>query len=300
MTDRCHIYIPFQLAEGRDIQSLPFAGEIDGCAVELKKNEPYYTLTVSRIPSEEAADARFAKLLAGLYWFAVDARTGLLVKPNLQQVRYTSDVQAVIDGGEPATWPENKQIVVMTGQQVNVILSHSPSKFLEVIADGMRLVSPTLLQEDSKLRLGIDLYFLSHFRSSDFARFLVLCVVLETVAPKPPTSKLCADLIDKWIAEADTQSKNRPMHDVEREQLVSLARRLENLKEQSHRSRIQNFVKDTLSRDGRANSDDLAREARDLYDIRGKLTHTGEYDLGNGLSRLEEIVCLTLRAAMRQ
>ena len=106
--------------------------------------------------------------------------------------------------------------------------SYSPSRFFEVLDEGVRLPLGNSVLRHPKLKLALDLYCLSHFRASDFARFLVLCTVLEAAAPSPAIAQSGVQLIDQWIIEALASSKIADQNN--KEELNSLARRLRYLK----------------------------------------------------------------------
>jgi hypothetical protein len=152
---------------------------------------------------------------------------------------------------------------------------------------------------NSKLSLAVDLYCLSHFRSSNFARFLVLWMVLETAAPTPEVGEASKKLIKHWQAQARAQSEEAGGDNAAAKDLSALAQRLGNFKQQSHRGRITDYVEAMLERVGDPRAKELAQAAKALYDVRGKLTHDGHYKLGDRLRELDEIVCATLKAAMR-
>ena len=200
MVETQHVYLPFQLAEGREIKDpFPYSGEVGGYAAELKRNEPYYTIELSRIPTEQEAIAQLKKLTVAFYWLALNTQAGLLLQQKLQTSFVPPDpidaaknifgqdtnrkADIVIDGGLPAIWPDNKQVVKVTGQPVGLIMSYSPFRVFEILNEGMKLHNPDAVLGNSNLKLAIDLYCLSHFRSSHFARFLVLWIALETAAP---------------------------------------------------------------------------------------------------------------------
>jgi hypothetical protein len=316
MSNGYRLYVPFDLAEGRDIGNpIPFKGEVGGYVAEIKRVEPHFAVLLEQIPSEQEAASQFEKLIVALYWVALEARCGVLLKSDLQEVYFPMDpIQAaknifgegtdrradvVIHGGDPAIWPDDKSHVTFTGLRPKVIVSYSPSRFLDMLNEGMKLRNAAAVLTASKLRLAIDLYCLSHFRSSDFARFLVLCTVLETAAPEPALSEPCVSLIDEWIKQARAESEMAIRNQAEKEEFTSLAKRLNYLKTQSHRSRVAQYVKDMLGADGHSDAETLAGETKTLWDVRGELSHTGVYELGDRLSRLDDIVRKTLKAAMR-
>lgn len=309
------IYLPFQLAEGKEIANpLPFQGKIDSHPVEINRNGPYYAISFNRGESEKSAIEQFQKLIVGMYWFALETRSGVLMQQDLQEVSFPSDpvqaaknifgentnrvVDVVIDGAWPAIWLHDRQHVKITAQPVKAVISCSPARLVQILNESMTLTNPVAVIENAKLKLALDLYCLSHFRSSDFARFLVLWTALEAAAPAPRLSTHSANLIDRWMDEARAAAASQD-DQIAHDELQSLADRLRYLKTKSHRSRVRDYVRDMLKFQGSSDAVAIAREVSGLYDARGHLTHNGKYDLGNGLSRLDEIVCATLKASIR-
>jgi hypothetical protein len=309
------IYLPFDLAEGKAIgEPIPFKGRLGGYVAEMKRNQPHYGLHILEVP-DETVELEFKKLLVGLYWLALELRSGVMFDPNPQKEYYPKDpiqsaksffgdstkriADVVIDGGQPAIWPNEKHHVTVTAQSVRAILSYNPARIFQILDEGMRLPDPSALLASSKLKLAIELYCLAHFRSSDFARFLVLCTVLETAAPQPSLSQPCVKFIDSLIEQARGASKSRDTRPEQEEQFTQLAQRLGTLKRQSHRSRIYQFVERMLKLDGHPDATEQALQARDCYDKRGELVHGGKHEVGDALPRLDDVVCKTLKAAMR-
>lgn len=316
MTVTYSVIVPFQLADDREISSpTPFNGESGGYPAELRHQIPYYAVHLQNIPSEEDAKEQFSRLIVGLYWAAVEYRSGILVKSELQQPHYPDNpieavknmfgeatdyrAEVIVDGAMSAILPGGMKIVTSTGQSAKLVMSYSPAKFLETLGQGMMLPNPYAVLTSVKLRLAIELYCLAHFRASDFARFLVLCVVLETLAPEGSQSAHTVDLLDQWMKDAKARASALADGSTERDELESLANRMGYLKNQSHRGRIRQLVKSQLMADGQVDADDAAREATRLYDVRSGLVHTGKYELGNDLAQLDLIVCRVLKAAMR-
>jgi hypothetical protein len=310
------LYLPFRLSDGKDINPpLPQKAELGDLTIELKENPPFYAVVLSNIPSRQEAHDLLGTFISGLYWVAIENQFGILVRDELQPEYYPPDpvqahqnyfgkasvgkVDVAIDGGTPAIYPTESQVAILTGQDANVIISLNPTNIVRQLIDEIR-ISRKRTALSAKLKLGIQLYSLSYFRSYDFARFLVLCVVLETLAPEPILVGPSVNLIDKWIKEAKECSANIQNDDSASAELMSLASRLTFLRRRSHRSRIRQYVKAMLEKDGVADADKLGRAAAILYDTRSALTHTGSYELGDDLSRLDEIVRLTLKAAIRQ
>lgn len=315
MTETQRIYLPFQLADGRELKEpFPWLGQVGGYIAELKENEPYYTIELSGIPTEQEAIVQFKKLAVALYWMALSTQAGVSLKPQLQKIYMPPDpvvaaknifgqesnrrADVVIDGGYPAIWPDDKQAVKETVLPVKAMLSYSPSNIFGVLNEGMKLPNPDAILENSRLKLAVDLYCLSHFRSSHFARFLVLWVALETAAPAVSISDSGVGLVDKWIAEA--RNAQSSVRGDEFEELASILGSLNYIKKQSHGIRVRQYVKSMLEFVRDPDADASAREVRRLYSVRGDLSHTGRYnELGEGLSSLDTIVTKTLKAEMQ-
>jgi hypothetical protein len=162
--------------------------------------------------------------------------------------------------------------------------------------------------------LAFGLYCLSHFETTEPARFLTLCTALEVFAPSPDVPQHIKNLIDRWVIDAKEIAKNMLQRSqvasadptsaaspngVDYQDYVQLASRLEWLKKQSHTGRIREHVRAILTNAGDIRANDLATETAKLYGLRGRLTHQGQMDLGSGVSRLDEIVRKTLQAALK-
>jgi hypothetical protein len=192
----------------------------------------------------------------------------------------------VIDGALPAIWPGQNQVVKCTGQPVGLIMSYSASNILRALDEGMRLSNPDAILNNVKLKLAIDLYCLSHFRASDFARFLVLWTALETAAPESSHPAPIVARIDKWIEEIRVL---RNVDDPDQQHLESISGSLRYIKNQSHGVRTRDYVRTMLEFVNDPNAIELSRETGRLYGLRGDLTHSGKYDqLGDGLSRMPQ------------
>jgi hypothetical protein len=310
-----HIYLPFQLSEGRELADLPWSGVIDGFEAELKNNQPYYGLLVKNVV-EAQATTTLERLSQAIKWFALEIRAGVITSVDTQAVHYPNDpiqagknifgeissrhVDVAIDGCRAAVW-DCKKIApaYMMGQPARLVMGYRAKKFAELIEEGMILPSFETRADRDKLELAIELYCLAHFKSTDFAKFLVLCTVLEAGAPAPTVANHCVEMLEMWIKQAKLELDQTNQGTPKQDQLLALTRRLENLKQQSHTSRIRDYVWTKLTRDGHPDADVLARDVVKLYGRRGRLVHHGDFNVGDATARLEDIVRKTLKAAMR-
>lgn len=310
------LYFPFSLSEGKEIKHSSNERAIGKFSASLGQCSPHYTLTLTGFESAEDAFGNLDKLKIALYWTALDLGCGISFKPAVQECHYPKDpVQAaksffgeltdrraevVFDGGDPAIWESSKKEIKVTAQPVRISIAYDPTRFLKIFEEGFELPNNIVALSDPKLRLGIELYFLSHFKSSDFARFLVLFTALEAAAPEIPRSEFCTKTIQKLIQDvraARMQIKEKSS--AEYPELISLEGQLNYLLKGSHGGRVREFVRSALQRDGHPDFEQVSKEIKELYDRRSRLVHEGHNDLGDGLTRLDAITRAALKASIR-
>lgn len=311
------VWLPFALPEGREISGLakPMAGLIEGFATELEKlRHGYYALKVSGLPTEADAGQMLKKLGAGLLWTALEQPIGLKFDLTPQRMFYSEDpikagknvfgpdskrrVDTIVDASAPAVYLDGKATARVEAGKVSVLLSTGGDVIFEKVKAGVSIPNPIAAITDQRLRLAVDLYCLSHFQVSEFARFLALCTALEAVAPQGTSTQTVLNKIDGWIEQAVEEGRTAAAGSAEKEEFEALASRIGYLKSQSHRARIRRYVQTMLERAHDPDAPAFARRAAQLYDLRGNLVHTGRVDLGTGLSELDTLVRKTLRAAM--
>ena len=310
------VWLPFAVPEGREFIGLaePLIGRIEDLPAELEAlRRDYYALKVSGLPTESAAHVMLKKLGAGLLWAALDQPIGLKFDLEPQRMFYSEDpikvgknlfgpdskrrVDVIVETSAPAIYLDGKQTARVQAGKVTALLSTPIQIIFDRIRTGVSLPNPVAAVEDERLRLAIDLYCLSHFQVSEFARFLALCTALEAVAPQSTSAAAVVGKIDRWVEEA-TKASRAAADSTEMEEFHALAQRVGYLKTQAHRSRIRRYVQTMLERAKHADALALGRRAAVLYDLRGDLVHSGRVKLGNGLSDLDLIVRKTLQSAM--
>ncbi|MEW6449785.1 MAG: hypothetical protein AB1490_03980 [Pseudomonadota bacterium] len=300
------IYFPFKLVENREIKDLPAEGILDGYRATLESNPPFYALSVFGIETLNIAQEIFTQLVTAFYWMATESGLSLETVRELQQVHEPPDpvqtaerfglqrnrVDVVIDGGRPAIIEEGKIVVKMTGQPVSFRMGYAPKRIFDALGHGIALKSP-----NAKIRSAIDLYCFAQFFSERAARFLLLWSVVEFLAPKAQAIPLAEAHVDRLVeitreVAASTQGDNKKI-------LNELIPRLGGLKTQSHTSRVRHYVDSILAKDGVSSHRELADEVASLYRTRGQLTHDGNIEIADALARIEEIIRLVLKAAIR-
>ncbi len=311
------IRLPFSIPPGHDLTDIPCCAEIAGHDCQLKKHGGFFVLEVRGFNTEDAAKAFLSKLGTGLLWAAVKRGVALTFNLNIRSVTYAQDpeqarqnlsrtlnlhidkpVDGLGDASDTATYPSQKYIRWVSLGTPTVVVSSDPRQFLAAVSDGTALPDAELIPKDEKLRLAIDLYCLSQYEASQNARFLALVTSLEVLLPTKERPALIVGAIDQWIAQAKalmTEPKIEP--DICRS-LQALITGLDNLKSESITSRIREFIQDLLSAAGHEDAMKLAKKAADLYSKRSRLVHTGQADIGNGVSALEGIVRKILEAKM--
>ena len=201
------IWLPFQLSPGSEIIGLEDAapGEVLGYPAQLQGNRPHYVLMVRGLGSEVEANALLDRVGAGLLWAATEHPMGMGIKFSLEQqtVVYARDpreaaenirrtihpdavlglVDAIIDGGRTAIFPDHKAVYQVLGGELSGCPKRArPESIFSHISKGAALPNAVIFATDRKLRLGFEVYCLSHFDSTEPARFLTLCTALEVLA----------------------------------------------------------------------------------------------------------------------
>jgi hypothetical protein len=316
--DHYVLYLPFEFPINNDIKEpLPYEGELGGYHVKIVKNAPYYALVIEGLESEESAILLFRRLIVALHWTAIEMRTAVRLSQELQDVEYADDpvltarnlnesmglpittvVDALIDGARPAIYMQEKMVRRLTGQPISVGLGYSPKNILDICNQGMDQPHRASI-ENPRLKLALDLYSYSKFEVTGPARFLVLCTVLEVLAPSPRISKFSEKVIDSFDVIIVSEMKNYLADSLEYRELLAIRSRLGNLKQESHTGRIKKYVEDTFREDNRLDSADAAKDAVRLYRQRGKLVHDGLFEMSDDLERLEELARSLLKITLR-
>jgi hypothetical protein len=272
------VNLPFELKAGKSIKGVDVeqsaAGEVIGHPAQLLKDGYIHILSVGGLSSEKEAGVFLDKLTAGVLWTSLAKVVGIKVGEELySQIGFG---------------------------RATVLICNTAQQYFADISAGASLPNAELIVHTPKLKLGSDLYNLSHFQTSDFARFATLCTALEALAPSPAVDPLLVEKISQWQGEARALAGEHPKASEQREALEALAARLDNLKVRSHRQRLRDYVLGVLKADNEEAATDLAKEIVALYDLRGRLLHDGFLEIGTQVGRLEAIMRRTLKAAFQQ
>ena len=267
---------PFELRSGVSIEDVDgsVGGEILRHPATLQRDGYIYILSVSALGSETEASVFLDKLSAGLFWTSFERIVGIKLGEELYHQ---------IALGRP-----------MIG------ISNKLEQYFADISAGAGLPNAELIvRSRPKLKLGAELYSLSHFQTSESARFVTLCSSLEVLAPSPTNDPLLVNKIEEWQAETRALAGKSPRGSENREAFEALTARLDALKTRSHRKRVREYVLGVLTFDGDAEAAAIAKDVVRLYDLRGKVLHDGFLALDGSVTRLDEIMRKTLKAAFR-
>jgi hypothetical protein len=208
-------------------------------------------------------------------------------------------VNGLIDGSQPAVYPTEKLIRVLTLGDVTVKLTTPSSPVLASLAEGAAFRRSDQLFCDHRLRIALELYGAHFTESSSKARFLTLIMALEALATSCSRTQLVLDLMDQWRSQVEGLLHNGDMSREDSESLQALSRELLFRKQDSLRRRIYNLVWSTLEQAGDKEAERLAAAVKRLYDLRSKLVHEGKLPenlLSDSLAEAKQLVQRVLRA----
>lgn len=135
---------------------------------------------------------------------------------------------------------------------------------------------------NKKVELGAELYNLSHFESSDRAKFLTLISVIEVLSPNLQSPEIVRIFVEKKILPLTDTLKSKLENegwdsDRVNKEIQSFKSRLGYLKNRSFRQKVRHLIKKYLS-----NQKYLEKDAGDFfdkcYDLRSKMVHDGEIE----------------------
>ena len=315
---------PFQLDPRRDIANLhaPCEREIDGLLFRFERQGKFYVLTVSGLPSEEAAKAYVTRIYAGLMWVLLHHGTSFNAELDFAKVVYTADpqeaadnlyrnfglpneegVDGLVDGNFPSVYLSNKQIRFITVNPVNLVMGTHVDQFYSRLAEGISIPHCAEIITDDKLKTALDLYAAYFYEHSANARFLTLVMALETLTDSQPKPPFVLEILDQWKQHVEQLKEDLQSESNEYEALEALERELLFRREASLRSQIRSLVHRTLEDAGNPDAQALARQAVRVYDKRSTLVHDGtlpERELGQAESDAKRIVEMVLKARFLQ
>ena len=311
---------PFQLAPGRDIANLhaPCEREIDGLLFRFERQGTLYVLTVSGLPSAEAATAYLQRVWAGLMWVVLHHGVAFNAELDFAKVVYTADpqeaadnlyhnfglpseggVDGLVDGNFPAVYRSNKRIRFVTVNPVNLVMGSHIDQFYSRFAEGISIPHGTEIITDAKLKTALDLYAAYFYEHSANARFLTLVMALETLTDNQPKPPFILAILDQWQRHVEHLKGDVQSESDEHAALEALERELLFRREASLRSQIRSLVHRTLEDAGNPDAQVLARQAVRIYDKRSTLVHEGtlpDRELRQAESDAKRIVEMVLKA----
>lgn len=309
--DRYILYLPFELPENQEIKEpLPFDSLLKGYPVKIVKNTPYYALFVENVESKERAAELLPRLRSSLHLWAIEQFTAIRVGAEVQDVQYVEDpalaaknmreqglfdgdmLHALIDGARPAIYLQSKSVRRLTGQPASFGLGFSPKNMMESCERSLSL--PHLSTENGRsLNLAIDIYSYAKFETSGSARFVILCTVLEVLAPPSAKIELTENTIQalKMLKESirNEMDKYEPAT-AEYSLLQNTNSRIGGLERDSHSGRIKKYIEKILREANRTDLDEATRVFSNLYNRRGDLVHEGKMAIGEEVARVDELV----------
>jgi hypothetical protein len=309
--DRCTLYLPFEIPENQEIKEpLPFEGLLNGYPVKIEKNAPYYALVIENVESTDRAAELLLRLRNSLHLWAIEQLTAVRVDAEAQDFQYVEDpaltaqnlkeqglfdgdfLDALIDGAMPAIYRQRKNVLRLTGQRASLGLGFSPANILASCERSLSL--PLTSPEDrGYLDLAIDVYSYAKFETSGSARFIILCTVLEVLAP--PSAKI--ELTENTIQAFNMLKKSirKEMNEckagtAEYNLLQNISSRIGGLERESHSGRIKTYIENSLREANRADLDKAKRAFSKFYSRRGNLVHEGKMDIGEEVAEVDELV----------
>jgi hypothetical protein len=313
---------PFSLPPSQEIAVNEQTVELDSLNCSLKKQDMFYVLTISGFPTENNARYFINNVWAGLMWMLVHHGLSPVAVLEPQRVSFTDDpykvaqnlsksfglviegpVDGLIDGGQPAVYPTNKQLRTITMGNPTVILTSPAELVLQIFSEGATFPESAKVIDDAKLRVALELYG-AYFRElSANAKFLTLVMAFEALSKGTSRTQLVLDLINKWKKEAEEL-----LNTVERESddaisLECVSRELLFRKDDSIRRQIRDLVTTTLKANGDEDAANIAKRTVEIYDLRSKLVHDGQIEskaLSKASSDAKNIVERVLRARFVQ
>lgn len=309
------LWFPFNFPPGYQLKDLPFECNVGGNAARVFDHGGSHILEVRGLRSEGAARDLVPHVKNALLWAALNQNRGLQLPTEIDEPVYYEDpkqaaknlgfpdsvVDGVFEGAKICVYPESLKLKRLYAGNVGFLQEAPPAKFVQAIDQGVRLLQAAPGPMSDNLCTAIEMFCLSDFKTSTHVRFLTLCTALEVAAPRGKKLPHIIDTIEKWKREAkDLSRKNKQTSAKPHVGYSELSDQLERFKDESHRQAVYRFVSEVLAYDGHDQALDIAKEARNLWDKRGRITHEGKLHLAKDTPRLKEIVGIALIAAIRQ
>lgn len=310
------VRLPFRLPPNTDIslkneQTSTRIGRWD-CI--LSKDECGHVCEFTVLPSKERAELFLDELRGALMWTQAKLHTGIRFDMYLDKVHYCDDpikaaqrifgpnteriVEIIVSGNVPAIYPSNAKKSTVSAFPVGVGKGIQVNRFVEAMSEGICLETSALNVSNRRLKTASDLYADSHYESSQKSRFLTQMIVLEVLADRPKQPNEVVALVDSWIREINARKK-QSQSDKETELLQRLASRIGGLKSISIAESVRQFMRRVMISLGDEDVLSKVQMIGNLYDVRSKLVHGEEIELGNSSADLEMLVSRSLIAAQR-
>lgn len=183
----------------------------------------------------------------------------------LQKAGITSGpVQAITDNGDIAIFNAEIPTIFVGAGTVTALSGEPSSRFTEAFARAHALNA----ELSAKQSLAFDLYFMSHFETSDQARFITLITAVESLIRRKKQSKQIREHIKSLI---DLTEKST----LDSDESEYLCKRLSELKSESINQACQRFSAEYLG-DRQYNGMRASEFFRECYKIRSQLVHNGK------------------------
>lgn len=287
--------------------------------VRLRDVRRYVVLEVRGFESADIAENFVPVVWAALRWVLIERGLNATYEVSVQQPTLASDpdiaaenlannlglpnigpVHGLGNEGWPTVYEENTTIRFLGLGEATATVMTPADLYLSPLRDALGWQTAGSLFNDSRFHLASDLFSAYYFEHSPSARLVTLGMVLEVLAKPEGRHAEVARLLDKWAVELEQRTAEIWDDEAAREALESLKRELGFRREDaSIRSRIQATARQLGLFYGPEESVRLARNARDVYDARSILVHSGklpEPQLSSAVHTGSETVRLLLRA----
>lgn len=288
---------PFQLPPGREIAVTEESRNIGDLNITLKKQNPFYVLTISGLSSEEEGKRYINNVWAGLMWLLLHRGIAFDAELESQRIVYAEDpceaasnisksfglqikgpVDGLIDGAKPAVYNSEKNLRTITLSQPTVTITTPVNDILDFVIEGASFLRSAKVIDDPKLRVALELYGAYFTEFSANARFITLVIALEALASGIVRTPLVITLLDKWDAEVEDLMQTLDSDSDDAISLEAIRRELIFRREDSIRRQIRNVVQSTLADRGDPDADQTAKSAVEIYDLRSTLVHEGKLE----------------------
>jgi len=306
--------VPIRLAPGRSVAGIGRESfSIDGKLYRFSEEDPYLAILVDNFSCEEAAQNHFDRLLAALYWVAIDRGVAFTAGRHFDKIAFASDpvlaaknlnkafwlelkrCDGIANGNMPCVYSTEAQLRFMTVGDATIHIGTLPSQFVDSLTSGLLGCDAGALS-DKRTKTALELYCAHYHEVSRPARFIALVMAMEVLTRKTEKARIVLDLMEKWIDETDIVQQGDRSAD-EREALESIKSELLFRKDASLRTRVRRLAAGTPD----LSEADVARAVR-IYDTRSLLVHEGavpERVIDDAIHDGQRIIGIMLRHRLR-